>query len=236
MKRVDDWISNLYPNGYSFSHYKSNFTSSIDLEFSIKGDNFEGCKTEQDLKDQIEDIMEVKYPIYTSRMDAINPTLRSNEEANSFLKRTLVNFTDAKMAQARWQNLLTHLILKNLPDSDVFKKQHDFLSSYLSKISINKGGTAKADLEKIEKNIIRIKVDLRSKGQPTCQVIQSGRNLRTFQGEEKNEEKYGICNRKGHTDKECRSPCWNSQKTGHRNHDCPTKKSERGRTQSRNRG
>ena len=64
MKRVDDWISNLYPNGYSFSHYKSNFTSSIDLKFSIKG-NREGCRTEQDLKDQIEDIMEVRYPIHT---------------------------------------------------------------------------------------------------------------------------------------------------------------------------
>ena len=113
MKRVNDWISNLYPNGYSFSHYKSNFTSSTDLEFLIKGDSFEGCRTEQDLKDQIEDIMEVKYPIHTRRMDAINPTLRSNEEASSFLKRTLVDFTDAKMAQAHWQNLLTNLILKN---------------------------------------------------------------------------------------------------------------------------
>ena len=87
---------------------------------------------------------------------------------------------------------MTHLILKNLPDSDVFKKQHDFLSSYLSEISINKGGTAKADLKKIEKNIIRIEADLRSKGQPTCQVIQSGRNHRTFQGEEKRRMKRNV--------------------------------------------
>ena len=65
MKRVDDWISNLYPNGYSFNCYKSSFTSSIDLKLSIKGDGFEGCRTEQNLKDQIEDIMEVKKPIHT---------------------------------------------------------------------------------------------------------------------------------------------------------------------------
>ena len=151
MKRVNDWIPNLYPNGYSFSHYKSNFTSSIDLKFSIKGDSFEGCRMEQDLKDQIEYIVEVKYPIHTRRRDAINPTLRSNEEASSFLKRTLMDFTDAKMAQAHWQNLLIHLILRNLPNSDVFKKQCDFLSRYLSEISINKGGTAKADLKKMAK-------------------------------------------------------------------------------------
>ena len=86
MKRVNDWISSLYPNGYSFSHYKSNFTATIDLKFLIKGNNFKGCKTEQDLKDQIEDIIEVKYPIHTCRMDAINPTIRSNKEASFFLK------------------------------------------------------------------------------------------------------------------------------------------------------
>ena len=127
-------------------------------------------------------------------MDAINPTLRSNEEASSFLKRTLVDFTDAKMAQAHWQNFLIHLILKHLRDSDVFKKQRDFLSSYLSEISINKGATSKADQKKVGKNILRIEADLRSKGQPTCQVIQSGRNCRIFQGEDMNEEKCGICN------------------------------------------
>ena len=87
MKRVDNWISNLYPNCYSFSHYLSNFTSSIDLEFTIKGDRFEACRTEQDLKDQIEEIMEVKYPIHSRRMDALNPSLKSNEEVSSFLKR-----------------------------------------------------------------------------------------------------------------------------------------------------
>ena len=40
MRCVDDWISYLYPNGYSFNHFKSNFTSTIDIEFSIKAKNF----------------------------------------------------------------------------------------------------------------------------------------------------------------------------------------------------
>ena len=35
MRGVDDWISNLYPYG----HFKSNFTSSIDIEFGIKANN-----------------------------------------------------------------------------------------------------------------------------------------------------------------------------------------------------
>ena len=137
MHRVDDWISNLYPNGYSFSHFKSNFTSAIYIEFGIKANDFEGCKMEQDVKDHIENI----------------------------------------------------------------KKQRDYLLSYLSEIAINIGGTAKVDLKKIEKGLIHIEADLRTKGHATSQVIKSGRNRRTFQSEEKCEEKCGICNRKGHTER-----------------------------------
>ena len=55
-------------------------------------------QAEQDVKDKIENIMEVKYPIHTRRMEGIKPTLRSNEEARSFFKRTLVDFNNAKMA------------------------------------------------------------------------------------------------------------------------------------------
>merc|ERR1712112_363858 len=124
----------------------SNFTSTINMEFTIKANNFEGCKTEQDMKDEIENIMEIKYPIHTRRMEGIKPTLRSNEEASSFFKCTLVDFNNAKMAQCHWQNLLTHLILDNLPDTDTFKKQRDFLASYLSEISINNEETAEATL------------------------------------------------------------------------------------------
>ena len=108
------------------------------------------------MKDEIENIMEIKYPIHTHRMEGIKPTLRSNEEPISFFKRTLVDFKNSKMAQCHWQNLLTHLILNNLPDTKTFKKQRDYLSSYLSEIAINNGGTAKADLKRIKKGLIHI--------------------------------------------------------------------------------
>ena len=105
LKRVKDWINNIYPGGYTFPHYLSNFTSTIDCQFSIKADRFESCKTEDDLKEMIDEIMEVKFPIHSRRIEALNPSILSNEEASSFLKRMLVSFTDAKMAQAHWQNI-----------------------------------------------------------------------------------------------------------------------------------
>ena len=105
------------------------------------------------------------------RIEALNPSILSNEEASSFLKRTLVGLNDAKMAQAHWQNLLIHLLLKHLPESEVFRKQRDWLSNYLSEISTNKGATSKADLKKVDNNLLHIKADLRSRGQPTSHVI-----------------------------------------------------------------
>ena len=33
LRRVDDWMANLYPSGYSFSLFKSNFNITIDSEF-----------------------------------------------------------------------------------------------------------------------------------------------------------------------------------------------------------
>ena len=84
------------------------------------------------MKDEIENIMEIKYPVHTRRMEGIKPTIYSNEEASSFFKCTLVDLNNAKMAQCHWQNLLTHLILNNLPDTETFKKQRDYLASYLS--------------------------------------------------------------------------------------------------------
>ena len=49
LKTVKDWMNNIYPGGYTFPHYLSNFTSTIDRQFSIKADKFESCKTEDDL-------------------------------------------------------------------------------------------------------------------------------------------------------------------------------------------
>ena len=92
--------------------------------------------------------------------------------------------------------MLTHLILNNLPDTDTFKKWRDYLASYLSEIAINNRGTAKADLKQIEKGLIHIEADLRSKGHPTSQVINTGKNRRTFQSNENREEICNICNRK----------------------------------------
>ena len=137
------------------------------------------------------------------------------------MKRMLVSFTDAKMAQAHWQNILIHLLLKHLPENEVFKKQHDWLSNYLSEISTNRGATSKADLKYIEKNILHIEANLRSNTKPTYQSLQSGRNRRTFNQEEKCDDRCGICKRKGHSDKECKSPCWICHQVGHSNKDYP---------------
>ena len=110
------------------------------------------------------------------------------------------------MAQCHWQNLLTYLILNSLPDSDTFKKQRDFIASYLSEIGRNNGGTAKANLKHIEKGLIHIEADLKSKGHPTSQIINTGKNRRTFNNDENGDEKCNICKRTGHTAKECKSP------------------------------
>merc|ERR1711954_58799 len=102
-------------NGYSFALFKSNFTSTINTEFSIKANHFDNCHTEQDVKDEVENLMEIKFPIHTRRRAGIKPTLCSNEDASSFMKQVLVNLYNAKMVQCHWENLLTHLILNCLP-------------------------------------------------------------------------------------------------------------------------
>merc|ERR1712081_93109 len=98
----------------------------------------DGCKTEEDVSDMMNDIMELKYPIHLCRIDALNPPIISNEEASSMLKRMVVNLTEAKMAQTHWENTLLHLFLKHLPDNEVFRKQREWVSNYLSEQS-NKG-------------------------------------------------------------------------------------------------
>ena len=64
MKRVSDWVQNMFPNGYSFVNYKSNFISTLDKQFTIKSERFEGCKTEEDVLDMMNDLMELKFPIH----------------------------------------------------------------------------------------------------------------------------------------------------------------------------
>ena len=97
--------------------------STIDTEFSIKANHFDNCYTEQNVKDEIENLMEIKFPIHTRRMAGIKPILHSNEDASSFMKRVLVDFENVKMSQCHWENPLTHLILKSLPDSETLKNR-----------------------------------------------------------------------------------------------------------------
>merc|ERR1711954_283385 len=165
MRRVSDWVQNMFPNKYSFANYKSNFISTLDKQFTLKSVRFDGCKTEEDVSDMMNDIMELKYPIHLRRIDALNPTIISNEEASSMLKRIVVNFTEAKMAQTHWENTL-HLFLKHLPDNEVFRKQREWVSNYLSELS-NKGANSRADLNKSERQIQRIEAELQQNNKPT---------------------------------------------------------------------
>merc|ERR1711954_238540 len=83
-------------------------------------------------------------------------------------------------------------------------------------IGTNRGGTAKADLKHIEKGLIHIEAELRSKGHPTSQTVNTGKNRRTFNNDENGEEKCNICHRTGHTTKECKSPCWSQSRNRNR--------------------
>merc|ERR1711954_15076 len=196
MRRVQDWVQNMFPNGYSFANYKSNFIGTLDKQFTLKSDRFDGCKTEEDVSDMMNELMELKYPIHLQRIDALNPTINSNEEASSMLKRMVVIFNGAKMAQSHWENNLLHLFLKHLPDSEVFRKQKEWVSNYLSELS-NKGANSRADLTKSERQIQRIEAELRQNNKPTSQSANN-RNRRAKQ-DEKQESRCGICNQYGHT-------------------------------------
>ena len=181
MLHVQDWVHNMFPNGYSFVNYKSNFISTLDKEFSLKADRFNGCKTEENVHEMMNQLMELKYPIHLRRIDALNPKINSNEEASSMLKRMVVTFNEAKMAQSHWENNLLHLFLKHLPDNEVFRKQREWVSNYLSELS-NRGANTRADLTKSERQIQRIEAELRQNNKPTSQSAQN-RNRRAKQDE-----------------------------------------------------
>merc|ERR1712239_84571 len=125
-----------------------------------------------------------------------------------------------------------HVFLKHLPDNEVFRKQREWVSNYLSELS-NKGANSRADLNKSERQIQRIKAELRQNNKPTSQSAQN-RNRRAKQ-EEKQEVRCHICNQHRDTKENCKSPCWHCNLPGHRNRDCP-KREDRGRSKSRGRG
>merc|ERR1712081_165864 len=211
MRRVSDWVQNMFPNRYSFANYKSNFISTLNKQFTLKSDRFDWYTTEEDASDMMNDIMELKYPIHLRRIDALNPTIITNEEASSMLKRMVVNFTEAKMAQTHWENTLLHLFLKHLPDNEVFRKQREWVSNYLSELS-NKGANSRAGLNKSGRQIQRVEAELRQNNKPTSQSAQN-RNRRAKQ-EEKQEVRCHICNQHGHTKENCKSPCWHCNLPG----------------------
>ena len=66
LQRVSDWVNNIFPGGYNFPNYLSNFISSIDKQFSIKAERFSSCKTEDDVADVLDELMELKFPIHSS--------------------------------------------------------------------------------------------------------------------------------------------------------------------------
>merc|ERR1711954_601471 len=53
------------------------------------------------------------------------------------------------MAQSHWENNLLHLFLKHLPDSEVFRKQKEWVSNYLSEL-LNRGANTRADLTNLK--------------------------------------------------------------------------------------
>merc|ERR1711954_126437 len=232
MQRVSYWVQNIFPNGYNFPNYLSNFISSVDKQFTIKSERFSQCKTKDDMADVMNDLMELKFPIHLRRIDCLNPSINSNEETSSFLKRMIVSFTEAKMRQTHLENIILHLLLKHLPDNEVFRKQRKWISNYMSEL-LGQGATSRVDLRRAERHIQRIEADLRQNNKPTFQALQN-RNRRTMQ-EEKSEVGCNICHQKGHSEKQCRSPCLICNVPGHHNRDCP-KREDKGRSKSRGRG
>ena len=129
LRWVDNWMSNLYPNGYTFALFRSNFNSTVDSKFSLKANRFDSCTSKQEVKDEINNLMKIKYPVLVRRMAAIKPALRSQEDASTFMSHVQEDFKNAKMEVCSPENLLVHIILNSLPDSETFKKARDFISS-----------------------------------------------------------------------------------------------------------
>ena len=103
--------------------------------------------------------MEIKFPIHLRRMEAIKPELKSNEEASTFFSRVQLDFANSKMDECSEENLLCHIILCSLPDNEIFRKQRDFISQYLSEIGQKTGNAAKANLNYIKTRLVGIEAD-----------------------------------------------------------------------------
>ena len=92
MRLIKDWISNMFPNGYSINQYRSNLNSTLDQEIRVRCAYFESCTSVEAIQNSLDLMMESKFPIHVRRLEAINPKLRSNEDATTFLSRNEQDF------------------------------------------------------------------------------------------------------------------------------------------------
>ena len=87
LSSVEDWISNMFPNGFNVTQYRSNLNSTLDTEFHRKTRKFENCESIDDISKKINKLMEIKYPIHLRRMECIKPSMKPNEEASAYFSR-----------------------------------------------------------------------------------------------------------------------------------------------------
>ena len=76
--------------------------------------------------------MELKHPIHIRRINCIKPVMRPNEESSAYLTRLEVDWKNARMSTCPANNLLAHITLNSIPDTDTFKKQREHLTTILS--------------------------------------------------------------------------------------------------------
>ena len=81
MCNVVDWISHMYPAGYIIVQYRSNLNSTLNKEFRRRIGYFKNCQRVDEVKKELDRVIEVKYPIHVRRIANKKPPLRSNEEA-----------------------------------------------------------------------------------------------------------------------------------------------------------
>ena len=154
MRNVLDWIHNMFPWGYSIPQYRSNLNSTLDKEFRRKTNYFTECQSEEEIRQSIDALMEIKFPIHLRRMEAIKPELKSNEEASTFFSRVQLDFQNSKMKECSEENLLLHITLSALPDNEIFRKQCDFISQYLSEIGQRTGNASKANINYVKTRLV----------------------------------------------------------------------------------
>ena len=128
LSSVQDWMLNMFPNGSTVDQYKSNLNSTLDQEFHRKTKKFDNCNTVIAIHKSIDKLMEIKHPIHLRRMDCIKPIMKPNKEASTYFSRIELDFENAKMDTCPATNLLAHVTLNSIPDTETFKKHRKHIS------------------------------------------------------------------------------------------------------------